>query len=348
MKVNLSNFNKFDGFSSRKRAAGSGASCRYKEPVHYKKSTGAPDRLMQDSIHLINEDKSKNTDMKRPAESISFGGSAALTDDDKKKEKSSRLPLLIGAGVAAMACLGIYAAKNSDKITDKLARSKTFHHISQKSDENEATIKALIALGLAGVLKPICVLAMPGAEEEDKQFTATKNAVSAVLGYVLSCIVFNPLSRGVNEFLNHPEKYIKDENSRILKIFKEESEEAAKDKNYKNLILTPEMIKTGKAKAAKENLPYYYTNYKAGMKTVYKNAPGLIVAPLKAGLTIALMPFILKFLFGDSKGRKKVEKQEQQPPVTDIINNSVLTHNSMQASSVDKVFDSFTKGGFQK
>ena len=87
---------------------------------------------------------------------------------------------------------------------------------------------------------------------------------------------------------------------------------------------------------------------KGGMKTVYKNGLGIIVAPLKAALTIALMPFILKLIFGDSKGKKKAEKQEQPTPQMDILNNSALTKINMNPNNMDKVFDSFIKGGMQK
>ena len=69
----------------------------------------------------------------------------------------------------------------------------------------------------------MCVLAMPGAEEEDKQFTATKNALSAFIGYLLSYAVLDPISSGVNKFLDNPGKYIKDKNNWLLKTFEEDA-----------------------------------------------------------------------------------------------------------------------------
>ncbi len=309
MKVKLSLNNKFDGFSSNMRASGSGTQCRNNELTHYKKS-----------VHLINEDKNK-VSITRPAESVSFGGSASSN--------------------AAKAASNLVNSKEKLDITDRLAQSKTFHKLAYFSDDNEAKVKALLALGLAGFLKPMCVLAMPGAEEEDKQFTATKNALSAFIGYLLSCAVLDPISSGVNKFLDNPGKYIKDKNNWLLKTFEED---AKKPFN----ILTPEQIKAGKAKAAKEGVPYYFTDMKGGMKTVYKNGLGIIVAPLKAALTIALMPFILKLIFGDSKGKKKAEKQDQPTPQMDILNNSALTKINMNPNNMDKVFDSFIKGGMQK
>lgn len=316
MKVTLSNLNKFDGFSSRKRAESSGVSRKQNEQAHYKKS--APN-VMQ-STHLINEDKSTNINI-RPAESVSFSGSVSSN--------------------AAKAASNIVQSNEKLGLADKLARSKTFHKMAYFSDDNEAKVKALLAMGLAGILKPICVLAMPGAEEEDKQFTATKNALSAFIGYLLSCAVLDPISSGVNKFLDNPEKYIKDEKNWLLKTFEEDAKKPFS-------ILTPEQIKAGKAQAVKDGVPYYFTDMKAGMKTVYKNGLGIVVAPLKAALTIALMPLILKLIFGDSKGKKKAEKQEQPTPQMDILNNSALTKVNMNSNNMDKVFDNFTKGGMQK
>ena len=226
MKVRLSLNNKFDGFSSNMRASSSGAQCRNGKSVHYKKS--AP-HLME-SKHLINENKSKDTSITRPAESVSFGGSAVSTEDKKNKEDKFNKALLIGGAVvtslAAGALFLAHGAKknklNPDKalkdssLAEKLAKSKTFHKLAYASDDNEAIVKAALALGLAGLLKPICVLAMPGAEKEDKQFTATKNALSAFIGYILSCAILGPISSGVNKFLDNPENYIKDKDNWLI------------------------------------------------------------------------------------------------------------------------------------
>ncbi len=309
MKVRLSNFNKFEGFSSLKNAASSGASHRFNEQAHYKKGVN---RIVQGK-HLIIEDKSENTNIKRPVESVSFGGSASS---------------------------GAAAAKHKTDIAEKLAKSKTFHKMAYFSDDNEAKVKALLALGLAGILKPICVLAMPGAEEEDKQFTATKNALSAFIGYLLTCAVLDPISSGVNKFMDNPKEYLAEDNW-LVKTFEKEAKQPFN-------ILTKQQIKDGKQNAIKNGLPYYVTDMKSGFKTVYKNGLGVIVAPLKAALTIALMPYVLKFIFGDSKGKKKAEEQEQMSPQMEILNNSALTATSMNSNNFDKIFDKVTKGGIQQ
>lgn len=327
MKVNLSNFNKFDGFSSQKRALGSGTSCKNDEQAHYKKGA-----------HKFKEDNS--IDLKRPAESVSFSGSVSSDKDKEKDSSTTKIALAVGAGIAAAAA-GIYTlSKNSDKITEKLAKSKTFHKMAYYSEDNEAKVKALLALGLAGILKPICVLAMPGAEEEDKQFTATKNALSAFIGYLLSCAIFNPISSGVNEFLSNTKEYLP-ENNWLVKTFEEESK--------KGFSITPSKeMKRLKAEAIKNKEKFYVTDMKPAFKTVYKNGLGVLVAPAKAALTIALMPFVLKVVFGNSKGRKKLQEQEQKPIPVEILHSSTLSAINTNTNNIDKIFDSFTKGGFQK
>jgi len=352
MKVKLSSNNKFDGFTSKKWATGSGASCNNNEQVHYKKS--AP-FSMESKYKHIKED-SKNTNITRPAESVSFGGSAVSDKENSKKEKDDTFNKLLLAGgvvVTAAAAGALFLAHgarknklNPDKalkdsgLAERLAKSKTFHKMAYFSDDNEAKVKAALALGLAGILKPMCVLAMPGAEKEDKQFTATKNSLSAFIGYLLSCAILDPISSGVNKFLDNPKKYLPEDNW-LIKTFDEESKEPFK-------ILTSADIKAGRKQAAKNGKPFYVTDMKSGFKTVYKNGLGIIVAPLKAAITIALMPYVLKFIFGDSKGKKKTEKQEQLNTQTEILTNSTLNAINMSQNNIDKIFDTFTKGGLNK
>ena len=60
------------------------------------------------------------------------------------------------------------------------------------------------------------------------------------------------------------------------------------------------------------------------------------------------MPFIFKINIWRFKRQEKAEKQEQPTPQMDILNNSALTKINMNPNNMDKVFDSFIKGGMQK
>lgn len=294
MKVKLSILNNFDSLSSDKflsYGAKQKLDVHPKDKIegHYKDTSIATNKIKieKDCINI-----------NRPTESVSFSGSAA-----------SR------------------ASRNGLTFFEKLARSEKFNKILDFTERNESKVSAVISLGMAGILKPICVLAMPGAEKEDKQFTATKNALSALIGYILSCAVLDPISYGVNEFLDYPEKYLK-KGSKVL-------EQLTKDKEEGFKVLTKDLIKQ----------QGYATNTLNSMRSFYKKGLGLLVAPAKAAITIALMPYVMKFIFGDRK-KKKAEEQEQQAPLYMEPLLNPMANNMISASiSQNKVFDAFTKGG---
>ena len=87
----------------------------------------------------------EKTTLNRPARAISFGGSAGLNKTFKK----------------------------------------AFNSTVEFVNENEAAYNAIYSLIVAGLLKPLFVLNMPGSEEKDKQIVATKNFLQATLGCVL-------------------------------------------------------------------------------------------------------------------------------------------------------------------
>ena len=284
------------------------------------------------------QEKSNFKDINRPTESVSFSGSAGLNTDEsgkrpeeKKKNSFAKNAALFLGLTAAIASAGalIHSIKKGN-VYERMAGNEKFHKILNFSEKNEVKIKALLSLGLAGMLKPICVIAMPGADEDDKKFTATKNALSAFLGYLLSNVICDPISDGLNAFMDNPEKYINQLGSEakrakgqsLIQQFKQDSEEAFKLQSRK------ERWAFGTTKI----------NQRVALKTTYKNAPGLIVAPLKAALTIMIMPLALKFLFGDKKSK---ELPKEQPP---LYMEPLLNPMYMNNIGQNKTFDVFTKG----
>ncbi len=318
MKVKLSSFNNFESsaprvLTSRKKGA---------SPYSYPESNQAKSK---NGVHLqLNNNEENYKGINRPTESVSFSGSAVSEEDNETAKKKKNI-IIAAAGTAITIGTGALLIASKMKkntgggdIFTKLASSKRFNHLVNFAEENEAQIKAVLALGMAGMLKPICVLAMPGAEKEDKQFTATKNAISAFMGFLLSCAILNPISAGVNEFLKHPEEYLGKDND-LVNRFAEDKKEVFKTQTFKERWFST-----------------YKMNESGAFKTTYKNALGLFVAPAKAALTIALMPLVLKFLFGD---RAKKENKTPQPMYMDILNNPNMIANS----KIDKVFDNFIK-----
>ena len=113
----------------------------YNNNIHFKEqekyTTAVYDNLEKKNDYKYN--------IKRPAQAISFGGSAV-------------------------------------SMSDKFIQNKFLNKVIGFVNENEAAYNAIFSLFVAGMLKPFVVLNMPGSEDKDKQIVATKNFLQAFLG----------------------------------------------------------------------------------------------------------------------------------------------------------------------
>lgn len=333
MKIHSALQHNYDGLSSKKRVYDTRLLDKNNTQKHYK-STDA---------HILKENK--NTDIARPTESVNFGGSAVLYKNTKEaeKKKNFKKKVMLGAGaattlVASTAALVLSLKKAGDgNLAKGIALSQRFYNAAAFSEEHEAFVKNAIALGLAGILKPICVLAMPGADEKDKQFTATKNMLSAFIGFGLTSAILSPVSYGVDRFMKNPSKYLP-----ACHKITTEFQEALKKPYTIDISKKPKYTLVDRWIRRKPAPDYcdYYNSF----KIVYKNALGLITAPLKAYLTIKAMPFILKAVFGDS--RKKKDSTEQ-PMFMQVLNQPNMIAAGANDENIKKTFAMFSVGGAQ-
>ena len=330
MKIYSALQQNYDGLSSKKRVFNTHSLDKGDVQERYK-STGA---------HIKKENIS--TDINRPTESISFSGSAVLNSDDKKAEEKKNLKktlALIGLVTAALAggtaFLVSHLKKGGDgNLAKGIALNQNFYNAAGFSEKNEMLVKNILALGLAGMLKPICVLAMPGADEKDKQFTATKNALSAFIGFALSCAISNPINSGVEKFMKNPANYLPKDNWLVQEFEKHLAKSFSIDITKKPKFTLLDRLK------GKEP-PEYSDTYEA-FKIVYKNGLGLIVAPLKAFLTIKSMPFILKVLFREDKKKKD---NTEQPMFMQVLNQPNMIAKGANDENIKKTFAAFSVGG---
>ena len=124
-----------------------------------------------------------NNNQIRPAERASLSGSEHLNGNisftgDPKMVTNIAKTALSKAGVGEL-----------PGWADKMGGAKWFSSVLNSVNKNETFYEAFVALVVAGMLKPICVVAMPGAKMEDKQMSATKNAASAIVGFGLSNLI---------------------------------------------------------------------------------------------------------------------------------------------------------------
>ena len=196
--------------------------------------------------------------------------------------------------------------------------------LTYTNDHNVAT-SALVALGLAGVMRPATILALPGKKDkEDKIYASGHSMASAILGFVASVIVTSPLDGAVKKIFGS-NGYLKDKDGNIIK-----------DKDGKPRIFSKklfELAEKEKALEAKANARdeagkiidktaraayKAVKRHRAALETLVKNIPDFVIAIPRSILTIALIPPILKYVFGVEK--KKKPEQTETPKDTNNMN----------------------------
>lgn len=222
-------------------------------------------------------------------------------------------------GYSANYC-GSFTGKSKPAATflDKILKSKWFGSFAKYSYEHNISTSALIALVLAGIMRPATIMALPGKKDkEDKIYASGHAMASGIIGFAVSTAVTSPFDESI--------KKIFDQKKFARGKFKEMDEKIAKlniEKETKTI--TEEAKKELKALTKKRD----------ALNTLVKNIPDWLIGVPRAMLTIALIPPILKYVFGLEK--KKKPSPEAQKPV-----------EAPKMNFIDKdIFKNF-KGGVQ-
>ncbi len=157
---------------------------------------------------------------------------------------------------------------------EKLYANQKFQRVLKFAKEKQIVFSAGFALVLTCILRPASIILLPSKKNKEDQIYASAHSIaSGVIGFALSSIILDPLTNGIEKFNKDPEKYIKNKNNFLLRKGSKEVEDAAK--------------------LAK------------GTSSVYLGRlTDLIPAIPKGILTVALIPPILKYIFGIEKKKK--------------------------------------------
>lgn len=231
----------------------------------------------------------------------------------------------------------------SKSFSDKVLTSKWFDSLTTAAEKHNVATSALIALGLAGVMRPATTMALPGKKDKDDKIYASGHAMaSGVMGFIVSLILTSPLDDAFTKCFEASEKLA---NIEYLK-----SGKTIKDKEVlrqtEELMQKPEELKQIEKRAAqplkemfvkmhelnelskqelkqmKKNLKFYELK-KGAMTTLMKTMPDWVIAVPRATLTIALIPPILKYVFGLEK-KKKAQIVQEETVAKDIITMNVI------------------------
>lgn len=218
---------------------------------------------------------------------------------------------------------------------DKILSSNWFGKFAKYSNDHNISTSALIALVLAGVMRPATILALPGKKDkEDKVYAAGHSMASGIIGFLVSTAITSPFDESIKKFFGDPDKYLTAKNNA-----KNAGRKGSKPtlERMKNAIKYLEK-KVDTAKTAKYYEPMLekLTKQTGAMETLAKNIPDWVIGVPRAILTIALIPPILKYVFG-------VEKKKKPEPPKDNINNNNM--ENLQMDFIEKpAFQQF-KGG---
>lgn len=287
----------------------------------------AKNKAKQESYKTASSVAQNSIENNRPAKSVNFSGSASLNniaDDiielggkkvDLYKVTSEAIRELQEAGVESVKNL---SAAPKGSWAEKFLDSGKVKKVLQTVYDNEALFENIITIFLAGLLKPICVLLMPGTEEKDKQANATKNFVAAVTGFVLSTAILTPISKGVKKVTKDYGKYIKGiDSSDYIKLI---------DPKYEG----QKVIYRGKE--------YVGGSLSDAYTTFYKKVADLGITPTKAAITIGFMPYVLNFLFKEKNEKKAAAKQAAE------LDKIKAYEGRIQLDNNEEIFKKFSRG----
>lgn len=230
-----------------------------------------------DSIKIYSADASSKP-KRKSAKGYGFRESSADLCNKKSVNRGYYSGSLTSFGAAAN------SYENLGKtFFDKIFRSKNFNRLTETSENQAVNAQALVALVVAGGLRPATNLAMAGKKDKEDSIYAASHAISsAIIGFVVSSIVMAPFNKAFKMIKENPEKFLQG----LEKIF-----------NVKEI---------GARKLEKS------VAYKKLSKMAQFIPDTLVLGIPKAMLTIALIPPILKYVFHLEKGKKKDAPQQAE------------------------------------
>lgn len=213
---------------------------------------------------------------------------------------------------------GIYTNKGVKNVLEKAARKP-------------AVFNALLALPLTCILRPAAIMALPGdsKHKDDKKYAAAHSVASGVIGYGFSELIFGPLGSAMKKISNNLPGYAK--KFPKLHYLTEEKNESKKSAKLVILKASEKAASNVTKKAAKTSMSYM------DRATQFANmVPETLLAAPRALVTVALIPPILKYVFGWEK-KKSGAKPAADNKVKSIVDENPALVNFKSTTDGSKV-----------
>lgn len=202
---------------------------------------------------------------------------------------------------------------------NKILASDRFANFLEYSDAHNQTANALVALITAGMIRPTLTMAIPGMKDKkDKIYSAGQAVSSGFLGFGVTMALTKPLDDALKKVKDDPVKYnctfLANMNAKIKDL--ENAAKGASGEELKNL-----------------------QKQKKTLDLLVKNIPEWAICVPRAMLTIALIPLILKYVFGLTKTPKNKPAEAQQADFANLNTgkdlNSFLTNKDNNAKKLN-------------
>ncbi len=215
----------------------------------------------------------------------------------------------------------------NNKLKDKIFQSSIYNSLLKFAEDHNVAGSALMSLFLAGVLRPATIMALPGEKDKDDKIYASGHSMaSGVIGFAASTVITSPWDQGVNSLMDnykkHYEKIIENIKNGVSDINKGVPELKYKfkflDKKYGQLVELAKKTLDKQGKIEQKAL-----NKQIDATRLYmKNITDWAIAIPRSILTIALIPPILKYVFGMEKKPKFAPKADTVQQPTQVSNTA--------------------------
>lgn len=229
---------------------------------------------------------------------------------------------------AAANCFNINPLNAGSSSRGGLFKKKWFDSFLRYANAHNIGCSALMALILAGGLRPVTIMALPGKKDkEDKIYASGHSIASGIIGFGFSTLLTTPLDIAVKKLFEDAKEK--------LPIPKEGIPKGAKrsdytkfnmgilNKKYLRLAELKKMAAEATTEAEKKAIKQQINALELSMKNI---AEWVIAVP-RAMLTIALIPLVLKYVFGLEKKKKPAAPaQQEQQNLSKAVQDEAVRH----------------------
>ncbi len=242
---------------------------------------------------------------------------------------------------AAANCFNVPSANSGGGLFNK----KWFDKFLRYAHAHNIGCSALMAFLLAGIVRPATIMSLPGkkdTDKEDKIYASGHSIASGIIGFAFSTVITTPLDQALKKIFEDAKGKLP-----IPKGGIPEGEDRSKYTKFNMGILNKKYLRLAELKnkaadAATEAEKKAIKQQISALELSIKNIPEWIIAVPRSMLTIALIPLVLKYVFG-------LEKKKKPVPAAVINNvpagtNTQAVHNAGMNDFMKKTLSDF-KGG---